>query len=365
MNSKPTALYEDFDSAKRLGVKFPDVPKHIRDNLRYELRPYQEEAISRWLHYMDYYPNKKIPVQLLFDMATGSGKTLIMAAQILDLYKRGYRNFIYFVNSTNIIEKTISNFAEPSSSKCLFTDSIVIDGENVRINPVSSFNESALAAMRVGAEHGFTMFEYDVKLSRDNVLVLMHDDDVDRTSNGHGPAAAKTFSELAQLDFGSWHSAAYAGEPLPTFAAVARYTVANGIASNVEIKPCPGREAETGAAVALAARELWKGAAVAPLLSSFAEEALQAAKDAAPELPRALLVEKVPADWLDRLVKYDCVALNINQKDATRELIDAVHAAGYRIAAWTVNDPERARLLLDWGIDGIFTDELAAIRPAA
>lgn len=100
-----------------------------------------------------------------------------------------------------------------------------------------------------------------------------------------------------------------------------------------------------------------------PLLSSFAEEALAAALQAAPELPRALLVEKVPADWLARLQKYQCVALNINQKDATRELIDAVHAAGYRIAAWTVNDPERARLLLDWGIDGIFTDELAAIRP--
>ena len=222
--------------------------------------------------------------------------------------------------------------------------------------------ENTLAAMRVGAEHGFTMFEYDVKLSRDNVLVLMHDDDVDRTSNGHGPAAAKDYIELAQLDFGGWHSAAYAGEPLPTFAAVARYTVANGIASNVEIKPCPGREAETGRAVALAARELWKQSATA-LLSSFAEEALAAALQAAPELPRALLVEKVPADWLARLQKYQCVALNINQKDATRELIDAVHAAGYRIAAWTVNDPERARLLLDWGIDGIFTDELAAIRP--
>lgn len=124
--------------------------------------------------------------------------------------------------------------------------------------------ENTLAAMRVGAEHGFTMFEYDVKLSRDNVLVLMHDDDVDRTSNGHGPAAAKDYIELAQLDFGGWHSAAYAGEPLPTFAAVARYTVANGIASNVEIKPCPGREAETGRAVALAARELWKQSATAP-----------------------------------------------------------------------------------------------------
>ncbi|MDQ6215761.1 glycerophosphodiester phosphodiesterase family protein, partial [Achromobacter insolitus] len=131
------------------------------------------------------------------------------------------------------------------------------------------------------------------------------------------------------------------------------------------IKPCPGREAETGRAVALAARQLWQGAAQAPLLSSFAEDALQAALESAPELPRALLVEKVPADWRERLAKYECVALNINQKDATRELIDAVHAAGYRIAAWTVNDPERARLLLDWGIDGIFTDELAAIRPAA
>ncbi|WP_019248313.1 glycerophosphodiester phosphodiesterase family protein, partial [Bordetella pertussis] len=102
----------------------------------------------------------------------------------------------------------------------------------------------------------------------------------------------------------------------------------------------------------------------APLLSSFAEPALHAARGAAPQLPRALLVDRVPADWLERLRKYDCIALNINQRDASRELVDAVHQAGYRIAAWTVNDPARARLLLDWGMDAIFTDELATIRPA-
>ena len=224
--------------------------------------------------------------------------------------------------------------------------------------------ENTLAAMRVGAGHGFTMFEYDVKLSRDNVLIVIHDDTVDRTSNGIGPAAQKDYAELAQLDAGSWHSPAFAGEPVPSFAAVARYTLANGIASNIEIKPCPGREAETGAAVALATRRLWQGAPLAPLLSSFSEEALQAARDVAPELPRALLVEAVPADWLARLLKYQCVALNINQKDATRELIEAVHTSGHRIAGWTVNDPQRARLLLDWGMDAIFTDELAGIRPA-
>lgn len=224
--------------------------------------------------------------------------------------------------------------------------------------------ENTLTAMRTGARHGFTMFEYDVKLSKDNVLIVMHDDTLDRTSDGRGPAALKDYMELAQLDAGSWHSPVYAGEPIPTFAAVARFTLANGIASNVEIKPCPGRDAETGLAVALAARQLWLQAAYAPLLSSFSEEALSAARAAAPELPRALLVEKVPNDWHARLMEHQCIALNINQKEASKELIDEVHGAGYRIAAWTVNDPERARTLLDWGMDGIFTDELAAIRPA-
>ncbi|OZI74981.1 glycerophosphodiester phosphodiesterase [Bordetella genomosp. 12] len=225
--------------------------------------------------------------------------------------------------------------------------------------------ENTLAAMHVGAAHGFTMFEFDVKLSRDNVAILMHDDDVDRTTDGHGPAKDKSYTELSLLDAGSWHSAAFAGEPVASFAAVARYTRANGIACNVEIKPCPGREAETGAEVARLCDEYWRGAAVPPLLSSFEEPALAEAQRVAPHLPRALLVEKVPADWRERLARYGCVALNINQKDATAALIDAVHAAGYRIAAWTVNDPARACELLAWGMDAIFTDKLADIRPAA
>lgn len=225
--------------------------------------------------------------------------------------------------------------------------------------------ENTMAGMRAGAEHGYRMFEYDVKLSKDNVLVLLHDDDVDRTTNGKGPARGMTLAELTALDAGAWHSPAFAGARIPTLEEVARFTLANGIASNVEIKPCPGRETETGTAVALAARELWQGAAVPPLLSSFSEEALAAAHVAAPKLPRALLVDKIPSDWRDRLVQHDCIGFNVNQKDVTPELVKAVHGAGYRLSAWTVNDPARARQLLDWGVDGIFTDELAAIRPDA
>jgi len=224
--------------------------------------------------------------------------------------------------------------------------------------------ENTLVAVRVGAAHGFTMCEYDVKLSRDNVLILLHDDHLERTSNGSGPVTERTYAELTQLDAGSWHSAAYAGEPIPIFAAVARCTRDLGIASNVEIKPSPGRAFETGAAVALAARQLWRGADIAPLLSSFSEEALTAARAVAPELPRALLLENMPPDWQSRLARHACVALNLHHYHASRERVQAVHAAGYRITAWTVNDPERAHLLLDWNIDSIFTDELATIRPS-
>lgn len=225
--------------------------------------------------------------------------------------------------------------------------------------------ENTLAAMRVGAEHGFRMVEFDVKLSRDDVAFLLHDDDLNRTTDGNGPAGALCYADLVRLDAGGWHSPHYVGEPVASFHAVARYTLANQIACNVEIKPSPGREAETGATVALAARTLWQHAVVAPLLSSFSEVALAAAQAAAPELPRALLVEQVPTDWRERLAKYACVALNINHRDATPELIADVHEAGYRIAAWTVNDPDRAALLLSWGLDALFTDELVSIAPTA
>lgn len=225
--------------------------------------------------------------------------------------------------------------------------------------------ENTLAAMRLGASQGYTFVEYDVKLTRDNVLVLMHDDTVDRCTNGQGRVADMTYAELSQLDAGSWHSPEFAGERVPTFEAVVQFLLANGIASNVEIKPSLGHEAATGTAVALACRTLWANASVPPLLSSFSEVALAAAHVAAPELPRALLLSEPATDWRDRMVQHDCVALNINQRRATPELIAAVHDAGYRMAAYTVNDVARAKQLREWGMDGIFTDELVAMRDVA
>ncbi|TAL86126.1 MAG: glycerophosphodiester phosphodiesterase [Candidimonas sp.] len=224
--------------------------------------------------------------------------------------------------------------------------------------------ENTLASMRLGAAHGFSMMEYDVKLSRDGVPVLLHDDTVNRCSNGAGNAADQTYNELAKLDFGRWHSKAYAGEPIPTLYAIAAFTLANNILSNIEIKPHTGAEAETGTQVALIARQLWARAAVAPLLSSFSEIALESAMKAAPELPRALLIGgALPPDWLARTQRLKCVSLNLDDRHTTQEVVRAVHTADYKIAIWTVNDAARARELFNWGCDAIFTDAIDTLSP--
>ncbi|WP_434033641.1 glycerophosphodiester phosphodiesterase [Cupriavidus sp. a3] len=223
--------------------------------------------------------------------------------------------------------------------------------------------ENTLAAFRHGAAFGYRMFEFDVKLTADDKPVLMHDATLDRTTSGKGRVDALTLGELALLDAGSWHGPAWAGEPVPTLAAIARYTQANGFLANIEIKPVPGTEARTGAAVALDAAALWAGAAVPPLLSSFSEETLTAAARVAPDLPRALLLDKLPADWLERLRRLGCVALDANYRELDEGVIASAHAAGYRVLSYTVNDPAKAAQLLGWGLDGLITDAVDKIEP--
>ncbi len=120
-----------------------EVPEHIRDNLNpaFELRPYQEEAFIRFiLCFENDFEEKETPLHLLFNMATGSGKTLIMAGLILYLYEKGYRNFLFFVNSTNIIEKTKDNFLNPRAAKYLFSENIHIDRKRVAVTQVENFD---------------------------------------------------------------------------------------------------------------------------------------------------------------------------------------------------------------------------------
>ncbi|MDH4190904.1 MAG: glycerophosphodiester phosphodiesterase [Betaproteobacteria bacterium] len=224
--------------------------------------------------------------------------------------------------------------------------------------------ENTLAALRFGAALGFKGVEFDVMLSGDGTPVLIHDETLERTTGVSGEVARTPYAELARLDAGAWLGERWRGERIPSFEQAARVCRELGLWANVEIKPAAGHERATGEAAARLAAELWRGAELPPLLSSFSREALDAARSAAPGLPRGCLVEDVPADWLARVREFDCVSLHCDHRSLTQPLARGIHAAGCAILCWTVNDPRVARELLSWGADCLVTDALDVITAA-
>jgi glycerophosphoryl diester phosphodiesterase len=222
--------------------------------------------------------------------------------------------------------------------------------------------ENTLAGLRKAAELGYRAVEFDVMLSADGTPVLIHDETLERTTDGHGRVDETSDAELARLDAGSRHGAQFAGEPVPSFGDAAELCQALGLWANVEIKPSVGHETETGRRVALETRDLWSGLPP-PLLSSFSLEALAAAREAVPELPRGLLVEAPPADWLGLLRRLDCISLHCRGYCVGPQLLGEARAAGVPLLAYTVNDPEEAGLLLHAGVAAVFTDRLDLISP--
>lgn len=224
--------------------------------------------------------------------------------------------------------------------------------------------ENTLAAFRLGAAHGYRMYECDAKLSADGVVFLLHDATLERTTNGQGVAGEQPWRALSQLDAGHWHSRAFAGEPLATLQSLARHCQAQGHWLNIEIKPTPGLEAETGRAVALEAANLWScDQAHTPLLTSFQPAALQAAQEAAPHLPRGLLLDTLWNGWLDAAGQLGCVALVCNHALWDATTVGQARSAGLKTLAYTVNDEWAVQRLLALGLDGIITDRIDLFAP--
>lgn len=216
--------------------------------------------------------------------------------------------------------------------------------------------ENTLAAFREGARHGLRAFECDVKLSADDVPFLLHDATLERTSSGQGLGSALGWRELSLLDAGGWHSAAFAGEPLASLAAIATWLQRNAFTLDLEIKPTPGDEERTGRLVAAEVQRLWAGQAQAPLLSSFRPEALQGALATAPALQRALLVDSAWDGWWEAAMDLRCSAVITQYRLMDEALVARLHSAGCRAMVYTVNDAAEARRLLAAGVDGLITD---------
>ncbi len=225
--------------------------------------------------------------------------------------------------------------------------------------------ENTLAAFRLGAQHGYRMFECDVKLSADGRPFLFHDDRLDRTSDGTGLAGARSWAELQELDAGSWHSPGYAGETIPSFQAFARWIRANHLHVDVEIKPTPGVEVETGHVVAAACATYWQGAEVPPLMTSFQPASLQAAMQSQPDLPRGLLVNTLWEGWFDMAQSLQCVAVVLKHTLVDAALVQRAHAASLRVAVYTPNDVPDVDRVLAAGVDMVITDAVDVYSPRA
>lgn len=229
--------------------------------------------------------------------------------------------------------------------------------------------ENTIAGLRCGLAHGFRAVEFDVMLARDGVPVVMHDPYLGRTVAGSGHVYDYDAAELVQMDAGGWFSGQYRGEPVPLFTQYVEFCKANDVWMNIEIKPAPGVEAETGRVVAGLTGAMF-GIEIAqddprrlPLLSSFSPVALEAAMLAAPGIPRALLLDVIEAGWEEQARALEAVAIHTNQKHLTAALARQVKDAGFGLFCYTVNDPARARAIMGWGVDGLCTDRIDLIGP--
>jgi glycerophosphoryl diester phosphodiesterase len=225
--------------------------------------------------------------------------------------------------------------------------------------------ENTLAAIRRASQLGVQWVEFDVRRSLDGALMLMHDESLERTTNGHGLLNTASLADLQTLDAGSWFSAEFADETIPTLGEAIAVMAQLGIAANVEIKVSADDDPRIGAEVAALLARDWPPEFPSPIISSFAEAPLIAARGVAPQMPRMLIVDTLPGDWRVRLDGLGCRHINVGHETLTRQAAQAVCAAGITLLCFTVNDQVRARELFSWGVEAVFSDVPERILPGS
>lgn len=217
--------------------------------------------------------------------------------------------------------------------------------------------ENTLESIKTAASLGVEWVELDVKLTRDNVPVIFHDEELDRTTSGTGLVALTNYEDLRDLDAGSWFGDSFLQCRIPTLEEAVDVVLQNNLGLNLEIKPCPGREKET-AEVALDYLSQYWDESEKLLISSFQHVSLEAAMDLAPDYARGLLIggEEMPENWKDLADYLDVTTINLGSRLVTRQIADEVMDLELPLLVYTVNDPMEARSLQRLGVDGFFSD---------
>lgn len=216
--------------------------------------------------------------------------------------------------------------------------------------------ENTLESIRTAADLGATWVEFDVKLTRDDVPILLHDDTLERTTNGHGNINDLDYEEVQYLEAGAWFSEGFTGVSIPTLEEAIDVLLEHDLGVNIEIKPSQGRAEDTTKIALDLLSQIWTDHDKI-LISSFDITCLEIAKDIANDWARGLLLPKeIPAEWAHMAEHLDVCSINVNGNTLTQSDCNYLLEAELPLLAYTINDPDRARQLQRWGIDGFFTD---------
>lgn len=228
----------------------------------------------------------------------------------------------------------------------------------------ASSPENTLPAIEEAHAQGATWIEFDAKLTKDGVPILMHDETLDRCTNGKGNVADHTLAQIRELDAGAWYGPQFKGTKIPTLEEAMALMAKLGMGFNIEIKPCPTREAETARISCALVEKLWPKSSPVPIVSSFKPLSLAAAKAHSAHLPRGYLAEELAGDWLEAVKVLDCTTIHPGWRKLTQAQVRAAKDAGYPVLVWTVNEAPKAKELLGWGVDALITDAPGAIGAA-
>ncbi len=229
--------------------------------------------------------------------------------------------------------------------------------------------ENTLESLHTAADMGVEWVEFDVTLTKDQVPVLFHDETLERTTNGSGPVAEITYEDLRQLECGSWFGDSFAGIKIPTLEEAIDVLIERELGLNLEIKSSPGIEKETAEIILDQLTRVWDDHERIRI-TSYSHVSLETSLDMAADWPRGIVIGNhctgkwleavktgnLPEDWEEVADYLQLSSLSIDNNLCTPEQVREIKESGRAVLAFTINDPDRARILQGWGVDSFFSD---------
>lgn len=216
--------------------------------------------------------------------------------------------------------------------------------------------ENTLAAFRKAYDLDLTWVEFDVMLSADQQVVIIHDEKLERTTNGTGAVIDFPYAALKKLDAGSWFNPAFSQEKIPLLIDVIAFLRKHQMGANVEIKAIPGHETITTEKVMAIIEEYWTDDMLPPLISSFSWPVLQKVRALSATVDIGFLMHQWIPDWKKYCEEINCVSIDINEEIVTPDRVQLFKKNKRLVFCYTVNDPARAKELFSFGVDAVYSD---------